>query len=443
MKKQFLWIIIFILIFVAYGCDGLPAENHKQYRKTVRTDLCQVLLDELEAGCAFFWETANNDLASAGYGLICDRYNTYTDRPGAVASSAAAGFGLSTIPISIENEWISREAGEERAFYTLVTLKNMERVNGFWYHFIDMGSGKRAWDCEVSVIDTAILINGVLVVGEYFGGRVKKLADELYRDVKWNWYYDAAINKFYMGYKPGEGFSGYWDGYAEHLMLFVLAAGSPKYAVPTASYQMLKLTAKMIAATPYYGSFYATHTGSLFTYQFSHAWLDFGRYRDRDGFDWFLNSVNAACAALNYATDNTAYLTLNENSWGLSACDGPDGYVGPYGSPPSAGGAHVVDGTVPAYGAIGSVVFLPAAAMGAAEHYRTFERFWSKYGFKDSYNLDYSANGWFANDIIGIDKGISVLMIENYLSGMIWKIYHENKYVQAGLKNLGFTEEEK
>lgn len=437
MKKRFFSILIVIILALCLPGCRRPEKN---FRAHVRPGVDAVLLEELAAGCAFFWETANDDRESAGYGLIPDRYDANADRPGSVASVASVGFGLSALPISVECEWVGRKEAEERAYYTLLTLKNMTRVNGFWYHFVDMKTGERVWECEVSIIDSAILINGALIAGEYFGGRVKKLAAELYRGINWKWYYDSAANQFYMGYTPEDGFSGHWSGYAEHLMLFVLALGSPDHPVPSASYRMMKMTAKLVEATPYYGGFYATHTGSLFTYQFSHAWIDFARYRDADGFDWFENSVNAVKAAVYFATVNDEYETLNENSWGLSACDGPEGYVGPYGSPPSAGAAHVVDGTVPAYGALGSVVFWPERATAAARHYRSFDRFWSKYGFRDAYNLDHGAEGWFAKDIIGIDKGISTLMIENYISGMIWKIYHENKYVKAGLKKLGFRE---
>ena len=439
MKRTYIFIIL-LLVGLFSGCSKLPKENNKLYRQEVREDLREVFLMELEAGCSFFWDLANNDLSSPGYGLIPDRYNTFTKKAGLVASIASVGFGLSTIPISIELNKISRSDGEERAYYTLLTLKKLQRVNGFWHHFIDMKTGQRAYNSEISIIDSAILINGAIIVGEYFGGRVKALADELYLGIQWDWFYNGNMNKFYMGYSPENGFEGYWSGYAEHLMMFVLGAGSPKYPVPAAAYTMMKLEGKLSSKTSVYEPFYLTYTGSLFTYQFSHAWIDFSKYKDQDGYDWYLNSVNAVKAAIDYASNNNEYITLNENSWGLSACDGPSGYVGPYGSPPSAGGAHVVDGTIPAYGALGSIVFLPRQAIKAVEHYYTYERFWSEYGFKDAYNLDNNGQ-WFARDIIGIDKGISVLMIENYLSGMIWEIYHENKYVEAGLKKLGFYKE--
>ncbi|MBU1093820.1 MAG: hypothetical protein KKH01_05110 [Firmicutes bacterium] len=447
-KKLLLFLFVILLSIGLVSCkeevivpiDELPAVNTTLYRTDVLTGVEEVILDELELGFNFFWETANSNLESSGYGLIPDRYNTYTNTAGSVASTASVGFGLTAIPIGIENNWITREQGEERAYYTMVTLQNMSRTHGFWYHFIDMQTGARVWSSEVSIIDTALLINGVLTAGRYFGGRVEQLAYELYEAIEWSWYFDYEANKFYMGYKPETGFEGYWGGYAEQLMVFVLAAGSPDHSVGKGAYQLMKLSSTKVSSGLDYGSFYPTWTGSLFTHQYSHAWIDFESYNDEQGYNWFTNSVNAVDAAIAYAKSQTSqYIGINENSWGMSACDGPSGYVGNYGSGPSAGNAHFVDGTVPAYGALGSIVFRPEEAIAAALNYRTYERFWSVYGFKDAYNLSNSANGWFGNDIIGLDKGISVVMIENYLSGMVWKIYMEVPYIQDGLESLDFV----
>lgn len=443
--KKTLFVVYIISFFTLLNsCKKINEQtypdNTTKYRLNPLEDVEEVILNEAQLGFNFFWETANTKENSLGYGLIPDRFNTFTNTPGSVASIAAVGFGLSTIPIGIENDWITRKQGEERAFLTLQTLKSMLRTHGFWYHFVDMESASRVWNSELSIIDSAILINGVLTVGQYFGGRVKKLAYELYEAIEWNWYYDYSANRFYMGYTPEKGFEGYWHGYAEQLMIFVLAAGSPKYQVGKAAYQLMKLSSVKESSTADYGSFYSTYTGSIFTYQFSHAWIDFNQYADSTGYNWFINSVNACDAAIAYAKAQTSkYVGINSRSWGMSACDGPNGYVGPYGSGPSAGNAHQVDGTVPAYGALASIVFKPTEAISAAVNYYSFDRFWSKYGFKDAYNLSYSSNGWFANDIIGIDKGITIIMIENYLSQMIWKIFMEIEYIQNGLINLGFV----
>jgi hypothetical protein len=272
-----------------------------------------------------------------------------------------------------------------------------------------------------------------------FGGDIEALAYQLYEEIEWNWYFDTVNNMFYMGYKPETGFEGYWDGYAEQLMVHILAAGSPTYPVGKGAYTLMKFNSWKADATDDYGAFYPTWTGSIFTHQYSHAWFDFENHVDQQGYSWFRNSQHAVDAAIAFAKTQTAnHPGIHANSWGMSASDGPSGYIGPYGSGPSSGNAHIVDGTVPAYGAIGSIVFRPQAAIAAAENYRTYERFWSIYGFKGAYNLSHSSNGWFANDIIGIDKGISFLMIENYLSGMIWQIYMEVPYIQDAIEVLDF-----
>ena len=419
----------------------LPAENTKRYRTHVRDDVPQLVLDELALGFNFFWELANNDLESPGYGLIPDRFNTFTGNPGGISSIASVGYGLSAIPSGIENDFITRLEGEQRAYHTLLTFQNMQRTHGFWYHFVDMQTGLRAWNSEVSIIDSAIFINGALTVGRYFGGRVEALAYQLYEEIEWDWYFDNVNNMFYMGYRPETGFEGYWDHYGEQLMIYVLAAGSPNHKVGKGAYIFMKLMSQKSGTTEDYESFYLTWTGSLFTYQYSHAWVDFSRINDYQGYSWFENSQNAVDAAIAYAkTQTQSYVGIHEHSWGMSASDGPNGYVGPYGSGPSMGNAHIVDGTVPAYGAIGSIVFRPEQAIAAMQNYRTYERFWSIYGFKGAYNLSHSSNGWFANEIIGIDKGISILMIENYLSEMIWNIYMEVPYIIDGLDALDFTE---
>lgn len=446
-------IMLFSFTFLLISCTpgmetdipSLPVDtetpiNTKVYRDNVRTGVSQVILDELELGFNFFWELANDNTSSPAYGLIPDRFNTVSGNPGSVSSIASVGYGLSAIPIGVEAGWITKEEGEDRAYRTLVTMQNLQRTHGFWYHFLDMNTGMRVWNSEVSIIDSAIMINGALVAGRFFGGRVQDLAYQLYEEMEWDWYFDPIANKFYMSYKPEEGFAGYWDMYGEQLMIYILAAGSPDYSVGKGAYQLMKFLSDKASATDAYGSFYLTWTGSLFTYQYSHSWFDFESYNDQTGFNWFTNSENAVDAAIAFAkTQTSRYKGIHENSWGMSASDGPTGYVGPYGSGPSAGNAHVVDGTVPAYGAIGSIVFRPEQAIAAAEHYRTFDRFWSVYGFKGAYNLSYSTNGWFAPDIIGIDKGIAVLMIENYLSGMIWEIYMEVPYIQTAIDVLDFV----
>ena len=392
----------------------------------------EVIAFEMRGAFDFFWEQANTDPDSPGYGLIRDRY------PGSagIASMASVGFGLTAYLVGIEKGYITPEEGAARVSGTLDTLLAMERTEGFYYHFVDMQTGKRAWSSEVSSIDTAILMMGVLSAGEYFGAEIETKAMQLVNSVNWPWFLDESRNMFYMAYRPEKGFEGHWDFYAEQLMMYVLAAGSDTFPVDkSVYYTFTRHNAKFNPGKPFIHSWF----GSLFTYQFSHAWIDFRDTLDQKEVNWFDNSVEASLAHYNFAVAaDEKYLTLGPDSWGLTACDGPDGYNGLYGAPPSGfdNKAHVVDDTIPPAGAIGSIIFLPEQVKTAMLNYYSYEELKGKYGFKDAYNL---SREWFASDVIGIDKGISLLMLANYENDLVYRIMMENETLLNGLERLNIT----
>lgn len=395
----------------------------------------EVIEYEMKESFDFFWEQANSDSGSAGYGLVRDRY------PGSegVASMAAVGFGLTAYAIGVEKGYITQQEGFDRANGTMDTLLAMDREEGFYFHFVDMETGERVWQSEVSSIDTAILLMGVLTAGEYFGGEVERKAKQVYDEVNWPWFVDESRQMFYMAYRPEEGFAGHWDFYAEQLMLYVLAAGSDTY--PTDDRPYYTFTRHYAAygeGEPFIHSWF----GSIFTHQYSHAWLDFRGYSDREGVNWFDNSVAAAQAQVDFAVDNDdKYITIGPDAWGLSAADGPGGYNGLYGAPPSGfdNRAHVIDDTVPPYGAIGSILFVPEAAGEAMLNYYAIEPLNGTYGFVSAYNL---SEDWFASDVIGIDKGITLLMLANYQDDMVYEIVMQNEPLLNGLARLQITKSE-
>ena len=399
---------------------------------SVPLSIDDVIEFEMKGSFDFFWEQANTDINSKGYGLIRDRY------PGSqgIASIASVGFGLTAYLIGIEKVYASSEDVYDRVNRTLDTLLEMEREEGFYYHWVNMDDGERAWRSEISSIDTAILMMGVLSAGEYFGGEIQTKANAVYDGVNWPWFVDESRDMFYMAYRPGEGFSGHWDFCAEQLMLYVLAAGSDTFPVDeTPYYSFIR----------HYGSFQEgekfIHSwfGSIFTYQYSHAWIDFRDTIDQEGVNWFDNSVEASLAHYNYAVFmESKYKTLGQYAWGLTACEGPDGYNGLYGAPPSGydNNAHVVDDTIPPSGAIGSIIFLPDEAKDAMLNYYSYEKLRGNYGFVDAYNL---SKDWFASDVIGISKGISLLMLANYEDNMVYKIIMPNEHIQKGLERLQIT----
>ena len=397
-----------------------------------------LLLKELKASYHFFIKEANVDLKSKGYGLIKDK-DMYADE---IASIASVGYGLAALVIGANRNWIAYPEAYRRVSKTLDTFLNyVEGENGFYYHFVNIYTGKREWNCEISIIDTAIFICGAISAGEYFRGKIKQKAEELYKRVNWEWYRNKETNYFYMGYKPETGFWGHWDMYAEQLMLYVLSVASPTYPTNKEMYSRIK------KPKGDYGNIkdiIYTYCGTLFTYQFSHAWINFKNLKDKNNIDWFENSTKATKANRQYCIDNKdRFKTYNENSWGLTACLSPKGYIS-CGAKPCDVDLNVEnDGTVTPCGAIGSIVFTPEESIKAMEYYyNNYPKLWGKYGLKDGYNLE-GSKSWFAKEYIGIDKGIELIMIENYLNSTIWNYFMKNEFVQKGLKILEFSVDNK
>ena len=398
-------------------------------------DITQIVEDEMKGSFDFFWEQANTTPGSSGFGLVRDRY------PGSesIASIASTGFGLTAYLIGINKGYITEQEGYERVSQTLDTLLAMDREEGFYYHFVDIESGKRAWESEVSSIDTSILMMGVLSVGEYFGGEIGEKAYQIYDTVNWPWFLDDNRQMFYMAYRPEKGFEGHWDFYAEQLMMYVLAAGSVTHPVDEIPYYTFtRHVASYGDGEPFIHSWF----GSLFTYQYSHAWIDFRDYVDREGVNWFDNSIKASLAQYNFAVDmDSKYETLGPNAWGLTACDGPNGYNGRYGAPPSGfdNQQHYVDDTIAPCAAIASMIFTPKQSEQALQNYASIPELKGKYGFYDAYNL---TEDWFDSDVIGIDKGITLLMLANAENNFVYEIMMHNETILNGLSKLQFVKGE-
>lgn len=433
MKKN--WYVsglVFILIFALI----LPFVNKvsNNEKTLMHNSSIQILNLESKKSFDFFWEEANKDKNSKGYGLIRDRAPSNPD----ISSVASVGFGLTAIAIGAERKWVSYNDAYERTLGTLNTLlNNVSEENGVFYHFVNINTGRRAWDSEVSIIDTSIAVCGALTAGEYFGGEIKEKAEQLYKRVNWNWFVDKSKNQYYMAYSPEKGFKGHWDFYAEQLMMYFLGAASPTYPVsPELFYDFTRQYGSYDGGERFIHSWF----GSIFTYQFSFAWFDLRNIVDNEGVDWWHNSVIAIESNRRYCINNKErFKTFGENSWGLTACDGPNGYNGRYGAPPSGfdNSQNYVDGTIPPAGAAGSIVFLPEDSIKALEYYyNNFTELWGKYGFYDAYNLDV-VPAWFDKDVIGIDKGITLLMIENYQDEFVWKNFMKNEYVQKGIEMVG------
>jgi len=407
------------------------------------------------------------DVTPKETGLTPDRYPTLT-----FSSVAAIGFALTSYGIAAERHYISRSESADRTLVTLKYLwngkqgdapKGMMGYKGFFYHFLNFNDGTRFKDVELSTIDTALLIAGVLFAQSYFDKNnseekeIRLLADSLYRRIDWKWAMDGR-DGVTMGWNPEEGFhNDIWHGYNEAIILYILALGSPTHPVSetawdawTESYLWLK----------YYNQEFVSF-GPLFGHQYSHCWIDFrgikDKYMQKKEIDYFENSRRAALTHREYAKENPKkFKDYSENIWGLTACDGPadvvktiDGIERRFQSY-SARGVSADwtndDGTLAPTAVGGSIPFAPEICIPALKTMKNKygDKLWTKYGFKDAFNPAFitpsTPHGWFDEDYLGIDQGPIALMIENYRSGLVWEVMKKNPYIVKGLQRAGFTE---
>lgn len=419
--------VIFPLIVLLCGSLS-PNAFSDQFAPAAVAARSSVVLNQLQrAAFDFFWFEAHPTT-----GLVKDRAGNHRGDDYPVASIAATGFGLAALPIGVERGWITRTQAEQRAVATLKFVREkLHHERGWLYHFVDRKTGERVWKCEISSIDTALFLAGALLAGEYFGGEVKLLANSIYRRVDFQWMLTDGGTRpdeklLGHGWKPETGFlKSRWDNYSEHLLLNLLAIGSPTHPIPASCWEAWERN------TGEYKGFKTFKCGPLFTHQYSQAFIDFRGKRDRSGFDYFESAVQATKANRQFCMDQAAtYKTYGSNVWGLSACDRPGGGYEAYGAPPARA---VHDGTVAPWATVTAVAFTPDLALESVnfmrEHFGT--RLWGRYGFSDGFNVD---KDWYADDVIGIDLGAAILLIENHRTGKPWRWFMGIPEIHAALE---------
>jgi hypothetical protein len=454
----------------ATGEQVVPASPRAPRRRLERLDV-DPFIDELQRR-TFRWFS---DTANPVNGLVPDRWPTPS-----FSSVAAVGFGLTAVPIGAEHGWITRAQAAERVLVTLRFLRDapqgpnaegMTGYRGFFYHFVDMTTGARYRDVELSTVDTTWLIAGVLFCQSYFDrddpdeAEIRALADEIYRRVEWSWA-QPRPPLVTMGWTPERGFHDLdWRGYDESMMVYILALGSPTFAIDPEAWPEF-------CRTYTWGSLYGyEHVtfAPLFGHQFTHAWIDFRGIRDAymagRGIDYAENTRRATLGQRAYAIANPrGFAGYGADVWGLTACDGAGDFTATVAGHAvtfmsyAARGVSATevrdDGTIAPYAAASSLPFAPEVAIPALEamHARWGDYLWTDYGFVDAFNptLNFAhpgirfgrlvpGVGWFNTDYLGIDQGPLVLMIENYRSGLVWQVMRRNPYVVAGLRRAGFT----
>jgi hypothetical protein len=391
-------------------------------------------------------------------GLVAD-----TSRRDSPASIAVVGFALSCYPIGVERGWIARAEAASRTLKALRFFWNSPQsadadatgYKGFYYHFLDLQTGSRVWKCELSLIDSTLLLAGILTAAAYFTApasdetEIRELAEGLYRRIDWQWAQNGG-NTVAQGWKPECGFfNAGWEGYSEATILYVLGLASPTFALSprsfggwTSTYQWENIFG--------YDFLYA---GPLFIHLFSHAWIDFRGIQDdfmrEKGSDYFENSRRAVSIQREYAARNPhGFIGYGPNFWGISAGDGPGneqlrecgrdrrffGYTDrgvPFGRD---------DGTIAPWGMLAALPFSPPSGLTAVRH--MIERH-SGVCVGDRMSSGFNPSlidqgGWISEGHFGLDQGIVVMMIENHRSGLIWKLMRSCPHVATGLRRAGF-----
>jgi hypothetical protein len=413
-------------------------------------------LDQLQrAAFGYFLQAVN-----PANGLIAD-----TSRENSPASIGVVGFALSTYPVAVERGWMARPDAVERTLATLRFFCDSDQsgspgatgFKGFYYHFLDMHTGARVWRSELSMIDTALLMAGMLTASRYFTAKtpeeneLRELVETLYLRIDWRWS-QGGTETIRMGWKPESGFLNYgWDGYNESIILYVLALGSSTHLLEGDCYEAWTVTYQW---ENLYGYDFL-YAGPLFIHQFSHAWIDFRGIQDRfmreKRCDYFENSRRATEVQREYARRNPhGFAGYDENCWGLTACDGPSnqlpelaheqrrlfGYAArgvPYGPD---------DGTLGGWATLASLPFAREIALCAAGNMlQRYPGMLSARQYASSFNPTLASTDrgvWVSAGHFGLDQGIVVMMIENHRSQLIWRLMRDCPYVRTGLRRAGF-----
>jgi hypothetical protein len=431
--------LLAIALLTTVACARGPsavADAPAPARRSALAAADEALLEDLsKRSFMFFWEQADPVT-----GIVRDRSRANgspvpTDARD-VGSIASVGFGLSGLCIAAARGWVPRQAAVDRARTTLrFFAERMEHERGWFFHFVNLRTGAREWQSELSSIDSALLLAGALTVRQCFAedADVRRLGEALYRRVDFAWMLAGNPHLLSMGWKPESGFlASRWDHYCELMILYLLAIGSPTHAIPAESWRAWRRPTVTFETYSYVGG-----PPPLFVHQYAHAWVDFRGWREREApaIDWFENSVVATRAhkafCLSLAQE---FPTYTGTMWGITASDSRKGYVA-WGGPPREG---PIDGSVVPSAAAGSLMFAPDLTLPVVREMRERfgDRIYGRYGFADAFH---PADGWVNPDVIGIDVGITLLSAENLRTGRVWEWFMKNTEIPEAMERAGMV----
>lgn len=399
-------------------------------------------LDQLSRrACRYFWEQAD-----AHSGLICDR--AHLARPGSlipISSIAVTGFGLTALPIAAARGWLDPRQARRRALAALEFFaRDAAHQQGWFYHFYDMPSGRPAPGSEVSSMDTALLLCGMLSAAAAFPDlpRLRQLAQMIYDRVNFRWMLNGSSELLSMGWHPESGFlAARWNSYCEQTVLYLLAIGAERNPLPARSWYAFQRPWR-----EYAGYRYVAGASPLFIHQYSHAWADYRGRRERHDqrLNYFENSIAATRAQRAYCAALARRFTdYGPRSWGITASESRHGYIAWGGPAFSDSYNYSLDGTLVPCAAAGSLMFTPRLCLADLRHmlrawHSSMPAIWGRYGFCDAFN---PLTGWVSEDVLGINQGISLLSAENFRSGGVWRWFMRHPAPRRAMQKIGLLPE--
>ena len=445
---------ILLLLLISAGTFGCKSTRKQASGQDVKSNVKQISDDSLLTlvqyrTFQYFWKGAE-----PVSGMACERIHMdgdYPENDKNIITTGGSGFGFMAILVGIERGFISREEGVARFFKIVEFLKKADRFHGAWPHWLNGETGKvkpfSAKDDGADIVETAFMMQGLLAVRQYFADGNEqeiKLAfeiDKLWREVEWSWFTKGGENVIYWHWSP----KYQWEmnmpvrGYDECLILYVMAASSPTYPVQATAYHQgwarngaIKTDHEKYGyklALKHNGS--AEFGGPLFWAHYSYLGLDPRKLKDEYANYWEHNK-NQTLINRKWCIENpNRFKGYGENCWGLTSSYSVKFYVG------HAPGADRDHGVISPTAALSSMPYTPEYSKQVLKHfyYDLGDKIWGEYGFYDAFS---EQSEWYPHKYLAIDQGPAVVMIENYRTGLLWKLFMSSPEVKNGLDKLGF-----
>jgi hypothetical protein len=441
MKKSCILFISVIWISVA-GC-GQQTTVQPEKKTVQRTELTDTALLELVQKQTFryFW-----DFSDPISGLARERSNTTSAYGNETVTTGGTGFGIMSIIVAVERNWIRRDTAARFLLRMANFLSKADSYHGVFPHWMNGATGKvipfSKKDDGADIVETSYLFQGLLCARQYFNEsnpvekELRSVINRLWNNIEWNWFTKGGENVIYWHWSPQHGWEMNFPirGFNECLIVYVLAASGERYPVSADVYhQGWTKSEFFINGKTFYNHKLPLgfdYGGPLFFSHYSFLGLNPHGLKDRYADYWEQTTAHTLINRA-YCIDNPMqYKGYGENCWGLTASDTYDNGYDAF-SPTND------KGTITPTAALSSFPYSPENSMKALKHfyYDLGDKIWSEYGFTDAFN---ETKSWYAKSHLAIDQGPIIVMIENYRTGLLWKLFMSCPEIKNGLKKLGF-----